>query len=64
MRHYEDAARIVRAFGALPPLPEHRDVRALADEMYARHQLGRVPVAEDPAFAPSRLVHGDRIRNA
>ncbi len=64
VRHYEDAARIVRAFGALPPLPEHRNVRTLAEEMTAQHQLARVPVADDPAFDPSRLAHRDRIRRA
>ena len=64
VRHYEDAARIVRAFGALPPLPEHRNVRALAEEMTAQHQLARVPVADDPAYDPSRLVHGARTRDA
>jgi hypothetical protein len=64
VRHYEDAARIVGAFDALPPLPGHRDVRALADEMYAQRQLAAVPVADDPAFDASRLVHGGRIRDA
>ena len=64
VRHYEDAARIVRAFGALPPLPEHRNVRALAEEMMAQHQLARVPVADDPAFEPSRLAHGSQIQRA
>ena len=39
-------------------------MRALAEEMTAQHQLARVPVAEDPAFDPSRLAHGDRIRDA
>ena len=64
VRHYEDAARIVRAFGALPPLPEHRDVRALAEEMKGQHQLARMPVADDPAFDASQRVHGTRIRDA
>jgi len=61
VRHYEDAARIVGAFGGLPPLLEHRDVRVLAEEMTAQHQLARVPVADDPAFDPPRLAHGVRI---
>jgi hypothetical protein len=64
VRHYEDAARIVRAFGSLPPLRESRNVRALADEMRGQHQLARVPFADDPAFDPSRLMHGHRIRDA
>src|SRR5206468_820952 len=64
VRHYEDAAHIVRAFGTLPLLPDHRDVRGLAGEMNAQRQLGRLPAPEDPAFDPSRLVHGDRIREA
>lgn len=64
VRHYEDVARIVAAFGALPPLPEHRDVRALAEEMTAQHLLARVSVSDDPAFDPPRLAHGERIRSA
>jgi len=64
VRHYEDAARIIGAFGTLPPLPEHRDVRALAAEMTAQRQLARMPVAEDPAFDPSRLTHAKQIHRA
>ena len=64
VRHYEDAAHIVRAFDSLPPLPDHRDVRALAEEMCAERQLRGLPAAGDPAFAPSRLPHTDRIRGA
>lgn len=64
VRHYEDAARIVGAFEALPPLPEHRDVRALADEMCSERQLRGVPVVDDVGLDPSRLPHERRIRGA
>ncbi|MCC7139147.1 MAG: nucleotidyl transferase AbiEii/AbiGii toxin family protein [Planctomycetes bacterium] len=64
VRHYEDAARIIRALGALPPLPEHGDVRTLAAEMTAQRQLARVPVADDVAFEPSRLGHARQLHRA
>lgn len=64
VRHYEDAARIIRALGALPPLPEHGDPRHLAAEMTAQRQLARVPVADDVAFEPARLGHARQLHRA
>lgn len=64
VRHYEDAARVAQAFGALAPLPGHEGVRALAREMANQRQIDGVPEPEDSAFDASRLGHRDSIRAA
>ena len=33
VRHFEDAARVIRAQSSLPPLPGYEDARALASDM-------------------------------
>lgn len=52
VRHFEDAARIVRASATLPPLSDYPTVRALADEMLAQKQIALLPTSTHPAFVP------------
>lgn len=52
VRHFEDAARIVRARTTLPPLSEYTSVRALADEMLTQKQIAALPSSTHAAFAP------------
>jgi len=51
VRHYEDAARIVRAEPLLEPLPGGVTCRALATSMLAEHQIRALPRVDHPAFA-------------
>jgi hypothetical protein len=53
VRHFEDAARIVRAKAALPPLADYATVRALADEMLVQRQIAALPSSTHAAFAPA-----------
>lgn len=64
IRHYEDAAQVVRAFDRLPALHGHGDARSLAAEMLAQRQLRGLPTADHKAFDPLRLGHAERIRDA
>jgi hypothetical protein len=64
VRHYEDAARIIRARADLPPLVDYPDVAALAADMLGRRQIAALPAPEDPAFAPAREPRWDAIRAA
>jgi hypothetical protein len=57
VRHYEDAAHIIRSEVALPPLVGYPTVRSLADDLLAEKQLRAMPSAEDPAFV---LTGGSR----
>ena len=52
VRHFEDAARIVRS-RSLPPLPGYTNVRALAEEMLAQRQIAALPSRAHPALAPA-----------
>lgn len=52
VRHFEDAARIVRARKSLPPLSDYPSMRALADEMLAQRQIAALPSSIHPAFNP------------
>ncbi|WP_375755292.1 nucleotidyl transferase AbiEii/AbiGii toxin family protein [Corallococcus exercitus] len=52
VRHYEDAARIIAAEDALPPLADYRDVRALAAEMIRQKQIAALPAGEARHFLP------------
>jgi hypothetical protein len=49
VRHYEDAARIIRAEAGLPPAG--RTARELLDEMLAEKDIRRRPETGGPAFA-------------
>ncbi len=64
VRHFEDAAHIIRAGDALPPLEGYKDVRALAAEMHAQKQLAALPSAQHPAFAAASTTRTDAIRKA
>jgi hypothetical protein len=51
VRHYEDAAQIIQAQKALPPLPDYESTAALAAEMVAQKQLRRgLPSAGSEVF--------------
>lgn len=52
VRHFEDAARIVRAKGSLPGLVGYTTPRALADEMLGQRQIAAIPLSTHPAFNP------------
>jgi hypothetical protein len=64
VRHFEDAARIIRAQATLPPLADHAVVAALAADMLVQKQIAAVPVSTDPAFAPVGGTRWDAIRAA
>ncbi|MCX7411859.1 MAG: nucleotidyl transferase AbiEii/AbiGii toxin family protein [Planctomycetia bacterium] len=48
VRHYEDAARIVRAIDTLPP--SEIPARALANDMLAQNDVAALPSADDPSL--------------
>ncbi|WP_338080781.1 nucleotidyl transferase AbiEii/AbiGii toxin family protein [Corallococcus exiguus] len=52
VRHYEDAARIIAAEDALPPLADYPDVRALAEEMIQQKQISAPPAGDVRHFLP------------
>jgi Nucleotidyl transferase AbiEii toxin, Type IV TA system len=64
VRHYEDAARIIRAQAGLPLLDGYSDAAALAADMLAQKQVAALPVPEDPAFAPGEGPRWDAVRAA
>ena len=64
IRHYEDATRIVRATGTLPPLEGYGSVRKLADELLDEQQLRALPIAADPAFNLPRGARTDELHRA
>jgi hypothetical protein len=64
VRHFEDAARVIAAAARLPPLKDHADVRALADDMLAQKQLAALPSSMDPAFEPAVGPRWQAIRAA
>jgi hypothetical protein len=64
VRHYEDAARIIRAEVRLPALEGYADVRALAEEMLGARQIAGIPGPLDGAFTPAQGQRGDSIRVA
>jgi hypothetical protein len=64
VRHFEDAARIVRPKTAFPSLSDYRDVRALADEMLAKKQISALPSSAHEAFAPKDNDRWQAVRRA
>jgi hypothetical protein len=64
VRHYEDAAHIIRESEKLPRLYGYGSVRALADEMLAEKQLRSVPVSHDPAFVLANGRRTDELHRA
>jgi hypothetical protein len=64
VRHFEDAARIVRSKNALPPFSDYATVRALADEMLAQKQIAALPSSTHAAFAPKVDDRWSRVQKA
>jgi len=64
VRHYEDAAHIIRSGGTLPPLVGYPSVRSLADELVAEKQLRALPSGADPAFALPSGTRVEELRRA
>ncbi len=64
VRHYEDAAHVIDAAKKLPPLPDHADVRGLANEMLAQKQTAALPTSTDPCLAPDDGARWKAIRGA
>jgi hypothetical protein len=64
VRHFEDAARIVRAMATLPPLGDYVTVRALATEMLAQRQIAALPTSMHAAFAPNDDARWQAVHNA
>lgn len=64
VRHYEDAARIIRAEARLPALEGYADARALAEEMLGARQIAGIPGPLDGAFTLAQGLRGDAIRAA
>lgn len=64
VRHYEDAARIIRAQANLPPLVDYASVAALASDMLGQKQIAARPAPADPAFAPAKGGRWDAIQVA
>jgi hypothetical protein len=68
VRHFEDAARIIRASDNLPPLMDHAGVHSLALDMNGQgggqKQIGALPSSGDPAFTPMDLPRWKSIRAA
>lgn len=57
VRHYEDAAKIIRQAKTLPPLErKYPSVLALASEMDDERELARMPASDNPGF----LITGER----
>ena len=52
VRHFEDAARIIRARTELPGLVGYASPRALAEEMLGQRQIVSLPTSTHPAFNP------------
>lgn len=63
VRHFEDAARIIRA-AELPALEGYPSVPALVAEMLDDGQIRQVPRADDLAFAPDSTERWDAVRSA
>lgn len=62
VRHYEDAARIVRALHRLPP--SEIPARTLADDMLAQKDVAALPSAEDPSLVLDDPAKRDAVEQA
>ena len=62
VRHYEDAARIVRALHRLPP--SEIPARTLADDMLAQKDVATLPSAEDPSLVLDDPAKRDAVEQA
>jgi len=62
VRHYEDAARIVRALHRLPP--SEIPARTLADDMLAQKDVAALPSADDPSLVLDDPAKRDAVEQA
>ena len=64
VRHFEDAARVIRAEPSLPPLQGYAGPLALAKDMLAHKQIVALPSPDDPAFTLQAGERTDAVRRA
>jgi hypothetical protein len=64
VRHYEDAAWLVRRASHLPPLPDAGSIRELAVQMVELRQLANVPSVDTPAFHPRQDARWAAVEQA
>lgn len=64
VRHFEDAARIVRSESTLPKLSAYSSVRTLAEEMLAQKQIAEVAASSHAAFTPFDNSRWQAVREA
>jgi hypothetical protein len=64
VRHYEDAAHIIRGMGTLPPMDGFDHVGSLVKEMRWKRQIRKVPEPGDDCFNPSDSPRWDQVRHA
>ena len=62
VRHYEDAAHIIRSETDLPPL--EATPATLAQDMLDARQIRKVPSTTEPAFTPSQDSTWESIRRS
>ena len=64
VRHYEDAAHIIRVADALPPMDGFDRLETLILEMKGNKQIRRIPDLKDPGFNPDESARWKGIRSA
>lgn len=64
VRHFEDAAWIIRARDSIAPLGAYEDVAALAAEMLTQRQIAKLPTTLDEAFNPTETNRWHAVRHA
>jgi hypothetical protein len=64
VRHFEDAAKVIKAEPSLPPLIDYEDARALAADMLRERQIAAIRSAADPAFGLAPGPRADAVQAA
>jgi len=64
VRHYEDAAHIIRGAGALPPMDGFNRLEDLIVEMKIEKQIRLIPGPRDPSFNLNDSTRWNGIRSA
>jgi len=64
VRHYEDAAMIIRAESSLPVIAGFDSIRALADDMLGQRQIRAIPSATDASFRPDGSQRWTEVERA
>ncbi len=64
VRHYEDAASIIRSYESLPPLEDFKDVKELAGEMADQHQIKELPNGKHAGILLEKGERRAAIENA